>query len=151
MKNNTFLIKGLQEILSATFAGAEQHLAHATINEYNGFPKLAQRMRSEFEDEIADTKILMNRILDLGGTPITKHQTLPVHLDVEQQLEQELAEQLIAIKRLEELIALSENDGATRMVFEDFLKDEDLHTRWLKQQISMIKNVGVANYLITQI
>ncbi|WP_339724921.1 ferritin-like domain-containing protein [Maribacter stanieri] len=151
MENKTILLNGLQEMLSATFAGAEQHLVHATINEYNGFPKLAQRMRSEFEDEISDTKILMSRILDLGGTPNTKHQTLPIHLDVAKQLEQELTEQLIAIKRLEELIALSENDGATRMVFEDFLKDEDLHTRWLKQQISLMKNVGVANYLTTQI
>jgi bacterioferritin len=150
MKNKTILIKGLHEILSATFAGAEQHLAHATINEYNGFPKLAQRMRSEFENEISDSKILMNRILNLGGIPNTEHKSLPIHLDVTKQLEQELAEQVIALNRLQELIILSENDCATRMVFEDFLKDETLHTNWLRQQVSLINNVGVANYLTTQ-
>ncbi len=84
MENKTSLMKGLQEIFSETFAGAEQHLVHATINEYSGFSKLAQRMRSEFEDEIFDAKILMNRILDLGGIPIPEHQSLPIYLDVTQ-------------------------------------------------------------------
>tara|TARA_R110002167_G_scaffold176104_3_gene375419 strand:+ start:1022 stop:1477 length:456 start_codon:yes stop_codon:yes gene_type:complete len=151
MENKKILLNGLQEMLSATFAGAEQHLVHATINEHNGFPKLAKRMRSEFEEEISDAKFLMNRILDLGGTPNTEHQSLPIYSDVTQQLEQELEEQLFALKRLEELITLAENDGVTRMAFEDFLKDEALHTRWLKQQMDLLNKVGTANYLTAQI
>ena len=72
---------------------------------------------------------------------------------VKEQFENDLKLELEAIPRLNEAIHVSTEakDGGSRDLFEEILVDEEEHVDWLEAQLHMIKEVGIENYLATQI
>jgi bacterioferritin len=47
--------------------------------------------------------------------------------------------------------ATEAKDGGSRELFEKILVDEEHHVDWLEAQLHMIKEIGIENYLATQI
>ena len=96
----------------------------------------------------------MERILFLDGTPVmTETLALRIGKSVKAQFENDLALELEALPRLNDAIrvATDAKDNGSRDLFEKILVDEEEHVDWLEAQLHMIKEVGIENYLATQI
>jgi bacterioferritin len=119
-----------------------------------GFDHLAEKIRSQSIDEMKDAESVIERILYLEGVPnlqrlnpVRVGETVPEQFTVDLALERE------AIDRYNTGIALavSKGDNGTRELFEEELTGEEEHADWLESQLNLIEQVGVENYLATQI
>ena len=72
---------------------------------------------------------------------------------VPEQLALDLANEVAAIERYNRGVALAvaRGDNGTRELLEHRLVDEEAHADWLESQQALIAQVGVENYLATQI
>jgi bacterioferritin len=67
-------------------------------------------------------------------------------------LECDLKLELDAVPQLKEAIAYSElvADYVTRELLEDILESEEEHVDWLETQLELVQQVGIENYLQSQ-
>lgn len=151
MQTNESTIKLLQQLLSAVLAGAQMHYLHAQINRQQGFTKLADRMLEEYQEEMASVADFLQHIDRLGGSVEVTPESFTIYHDVHQQLLAEYTAQHEGVQGLERLIASSELDLVTDNFLQAYLDDEVEHEAWLKKQVGLIEQIGIANYLATQI
>ena len=73
-------------------------------------------------------------------------------MSVQAQLENDLADELAAVKAYNEAVAacVAAGDNGTRELFEKMVKDEELHADFLEAQHGMVKDMGLPNYLAQQ-
>ncbi len=78
---------------------------------------------------------------------------LRIGKNVKQIHENDLALEYEAVKRLNDAIAtaVKAGDNGSRELFERILKDEEEHVDFLEAQLQMIEDMGLPNYLVTQI
>lgn len=151
MENNQKNIQILQEIAGGLSAGALQHFSHANINIQRGFNKLGNRMLEEYREEMETVGKIINRILELGGTPNFIIEQFETYTDVETQLNKELKEQKEGLKTIERIIEENDWDKVTEDFLTQYLIEENEHLAWLQQQVNLIQSVGIQNYLTKQI
>lgn len=151
MENTQKNIQILQKIAGGLSAGALQHFAHATINIQKGFSKLGNRMMEEYNEEIETVGKIINRIIELGGTPNFETEKYKIYTDVQTQLNEEYKEQLEGIKLLENIITENNWDIVSEDFLTQYLIEETEHTQWLKQQVDLMNTIGIQNYLTKQI
>ena len=98
--------------------------------------------------------LLIERILFLEGVPdMTKRDPIHVGKDVPEMLQNDLQLEYAVTKALKEAISLceQEQDYQTREILEQLLADtEEDHAYWLEIQLRLIKQIGLANYLQSQ-
>ena len=119
-----------------------------------GFDRLAEKIRDESIDEMKDAEALIERILYLDGVPnLQRLGPVMVGETVPEQFDLDLAVEVAAVERYNRGIALAveHGDNGTRELFERRLLGEESHADWLESQIELIRQVGVENYLATQI
>ena len=153
MKGNKDVLKNLNNLLSYELAARDQYFTHSEMYENWGFKKLYERIHHEMQEETEHAQHLIKRILFLEGTPIVKPQDLDIGEEVPDMLKSDLKMEMDVIKNLKEVIAFCESvqDYETREILEGLLKDtEEDHTYWLEQQLNLIQNVGIKNYLQSQ-
>ena len=154
MKGNKKVIEYLNEVLRAELTAINQYFLHAEMLNNWGYQKLYQYARKESIEEMRHAESLMERILFLDGTPVmTETFALRIGKTVKEQFENDLKLELEALPRLNEAIkaATEAKDNGSRDLFERILVDEEEHVDWLEAQLHLIKEVGVENYLATQI
>jgi bacterioferritin len=80
-------------------------------------------------------------------SPLRVGETVPEQLRLDLALEGE------AIPRLNRAVAAATaaGDNGSRELFEAILVDEEEHADWLEAQLTLIEQVGEANYLAQQI
>jgi bacterioferritin len=148
------IIEALNDVLTAELTAINQYFIHAKMCENWGFDHLAEKIRSQSIDEMKDAESVIERILYLEGVPnlqrlnpVRVGETVPEQFTVDLALERE------AIDRYNTGIALavSKGDNGTRELFEEELTGEEEHADWLESQLNLIEQVGVENYLATQI
>jgi bacterioferritin len=110
-------------------------------------------MMDEYNEEMANVAKIINRILELGGTPTTlKAASYPaIYTEAESQLRNECQEQFEGLEQLEQMIQATELDIVTKDFFVDYMKEETAHATWLKQQVDLIESIGLQNYLAKQL
>lgn len=154
MKGNKKVIDHLNEVLRAELTAINQYFLHAEMLNNWGYQKLYQHTRRESIEEMHHAEELMERILFLDGTPIMT-ETFPLRIgeSVKEQFENDLKLEMEALPRLNEAVkaATEARDNGSRDLFEKILLDEEDHVDWLEAQLHMIKEVGIENYLATQI
>ncbi|MBM3794350.1 MAG: bacterioferritin [Acidobacteria bacterium] len=154
MKGNKKVIDYLNEVLRAELTAINQYFLHAEMLNNWGYQKLYQHTRRESIEEMHHAEELMERILFLDGTPIMT-ETFPLRIgeSVKEQFENDLKLEMEALPRLNEAVkaATEARDNGSRDLFEKILLDEEDHVDWLEAQLHMIKEVGIENYLATQI
>lgn len=154
MRGDPEIIEMLNEVLTAELTAINQYYIHAKMCENWGYEKLAEHHRHESIDEMKDADRVIERILDLGGTP-NMQRLFPVRVGetVPEQLQLDLDLELEAIERYNRAIALAveKADNATRHLLEEQLTDEEEHASWLESQLELIRQVGLENYLATRI
>ncbi len=148
------LVALLDDVLSAELTAINQYFLHAEMCHNWGYERLYDAIRKESIDEMRHAEALIERILFLEGIPnVTRLGRIKVGETVPQQLDSDLGLELEAVARLNKAIqqCVEAGDNASRALLEGILRDEEQHIDWLEAQVALIKQVGVENYLATQI
>ena len=154
MKGNTQVIAALNELLSNELSAMDQYFIHARMYHDWGLSKLFERIDHEVTDEKAHAAALIERILFLEGLPnlqhlgklyIGQHTVEVLNCDI-----RKVKENIEAIKQAVEL-AEAEQDYVTRDLVQEILEKEEEYWDWLDTQLDLVENVGIENYIQSQI
>ena len=155
MKGKQNIINALNELLTGELTAADQYFTHSRMLEDLGYTKLYERLEHERVEELQHADVLVKRILFLEGTPdLGKRATLSIGTDVASMFKNDLEVEYQVGKNLRNTIKLceTEQDYQTRHVLMPLLTDtEEDHMYWLEQQLGLIEQVGLKNYLQSQL
>jgi bacterioferritin len=133
-----------------------EHFSHNfyTVNaaryKWWGLKRLAKHENHEALDERRHARLLMDRILLLGGQPrYDRVDLFPDTPDVPSTLAANLAAELQGRLVYIELIAVAAQvkDFGTRDLIQTILSDEEDHIRYLETQQRLLTSLGLDNYL----
>tara|TARA_B100001250_G_C19416710_1_gene621428 strand:- start:77 stop:544 length:468 start_codon:yes stop_codon:yes gene_type:complete len=147
------IIEYLNKVLKNELTAINQYFLHAKIMEDRGFKKLAEKEKHESIEEMEHADWLMERILFLEGLPnLQDLGRMMIGEDVEEMLDCDLKQEMIAVPILREAIAFceSQNDYVSRDLLNKILSNEEEHVDWLETQVKLISNAGLQNYLQSQ-
>jgi bacterioferritin len=154
MKGNPKIIDALNVLLANELSAMDQYFIHSRMYEDWGLTKLFERISHESDDERLHASMLIERILFLEGTPDMKTRDgLLIGTDVPSMLESDLKVEYSVAQLLKKTVALceEEQDYVTRDMLMTLLEEtENDHAYWLEQQLRLIKMLGLANYLQSQ-
>ncbi len=154
MQGKLTVIAALSELLAAELTSVDQYFVHSQMYHNWGYGKLYERIDHERQDEIGHATKLIARILFLEGTPNVAARTpLRVGANVPQMLQFDLDTEYEVAAALKKTIALceTEQDYVTREMLVGLLDDtEQDHAHWLEQQLFLIKQITLENYLQSQ-
>jgi bacterioferritin len=148
------VLESLNEALKAELTAIHQYLLHAKVCQNWGYQRLAEYNRKESIEELAHAEALMERILFLRATPnMTDLSPIKECNDAKEQLESDLALEMVAVERLNTAvkIATQAGDNVSCQLFAKILADEDHHVDYLESQLHIIGEIGLDNYLAQQI
>jgi len=154
MRGDPEIIEMLNDVLTAELTAINQYFIHAKMCDNWGYDRLAEKVRDESIDEMKDAETIIERILYLDGVPnLQRLGPVRVGETVPEQFELDLAVEVAAVERYNAGVALavSKGDNGTRELLAERLVGEEHHADWLESQIELIRQVGVENYLATQI
>ena len=153
MKGDPNVIKLLNDQLTNELTAINQYFLHSRMYRHWGFEKLGKKEYEESIGEMKHADQLIERILMLDGLPnlqalhkLMIGETVPEILNCDLQLE------LVSQKTVKEGIALCEQsrDYVSRDLFQHILDDTEEHIDWLETQIELVEQVGLQNYLQSQ-
>ena len=150
---NQEIIDYLNKVLKNELTAINQYFLHAKILEDRGLKKLAEKEKHESIEEMEHADWLMERILFLEGLPnLQDLDRIMIGEDVEEMLDCDLRQEMIAVPLLREAIAFCEShsDYASRDLLNKILTSEEEHIDWLETQLKLINDTGLQNYLQSQ-
>jgi bacterioferritin len=153
MKGNAKVIAALNEALQEELLAINQYFLHAEMCENWKYEALAKFIKKQSIDEMKHAEKLIERILFLDGSPtVTGPAQLKVGKTVKEQLTNDLALEVGAVKMYNHSVKLSrdEGDNASAELFAGLLKDEEEHVDWLEAQMHLIEEIGYERYLSRQ-
>ena len=153
MKGNDKVISILNAFLTDELTAISQYMVHSEMCANWEYKKLHEATEKRAIEEMKHAEKLIARVLFLEGKPIVSQlNKISVGATVEEQLKNDLAGELAAIKGYNEGIklCLEVGDGGSRELIEDNLEDEEKHLDWLEAQLDQIAQMGIQNYLLAQ-
>lgn len=148
------VIEMLNDVLTAELTAINQYFVHSEMCRNWGYARLAAVLRERSMEEMKDAQELIRRILYFEGVPnVQRMHAISIGETVVEQLEADLALEKGAIDRLNAHIpVLTEiGDNATADSFVEMLHDEERHANFQEQQLTLIAQMGVENYLALQV
>jgi bacterioferritin len=119
-----------------------------------GYERLGEHYHDESIDEMKDADALIERILYLDGVPnLQRLGTVRVGEDPVEKINLALDLERESIVRLNGGIAVcvERADNGTRELLEHILEGEETHADWLETQLTLVDQLGAANYLAQQL
>ncbi|HWS13567.1 MAG TPA: bacterioferritin [Rhodocyclaceae bacterium] len=154
MRGDADVINTLNDLLAGELTAIDQYFLHSRMYENWGYAKLYERIEHERQDETGHATALIKRILFLEGAPVLdKRDALRIGKTVPEMLRNDLDLELEVVADLRMAIALCEQKGdfVTREILEQMLDDtEEDHAYWLEIQLRLIDQIGLQNYLQSQ-
>jgi bacterioferritin len=153
MKGDPNVIKLLNDQLTNELTAINQYFLHSRMYRHWGFEKLGKKEYDESIGEMKHADKLIERVLMLDGLPnlqalhkLMIGETVPEILNCDLQLEH------VSQKTLKEGISVCEQarDYVSRELLEAILDDTEEHIDWLETQMELIEQVGLQNYLQSQ-
>ena len=154
MKGDQKVIDCLNVLLADELTAISQYMVEAEMLQNWGLMKLSELEEKRAITEMKHAEKLIARILFLEGRPmVTKLNEMRIGAEVPQQLDNDLAAEMGAIRGYNAGIKLCAEvgDNATKLLFEEILKDEDAHVDEIETQKDRIAKMGMQVYLGTQI
>lgn len=154
MKGNQAILDALNSVLTKELTAINQYFLHSRMLQNWGLEKLGRLEYKASIDEMKHADELIKRILFLEGLPnLQKLDRLKIGQTIQEVLEADLEVENAAVPHLKNCIRLAEQeiDYVTRDLFLTILKSEEEHVDWLETQLSLLKQVGLQNYLQSQI
>jgi bacterioferritin len=154
MQGDAKVIEHLNKALGNELIAINQYFLHYRMYANWGYLELAEHERAESIDEMKHADRLIERILFLEGLPnLQKLGKLLIGQSPKECVECNLRLERQALPDLRAGIAYAEqiSDYPSRDLFADILRSEEEHIDWLETQLSLIEQVGLANYLQTHI
>ena len=153
MQGNPQVLEALNRALTIELTAINQYFCQAKMCQNWGFHRLGKKHYEESIGEMKHAEQLIDRILFLDGTPeIARYDVIRVGTDVKEQLENDLKLEMGGVAAYNQAIdlCLSIKDGGTRDLLEGILTESEEHVDWLEKQLGLIEQVGLANYLQSQ-
>jgi bacterioferritin len=154
MKGDAKVLDCLNALLADELTAISQYMVEAEMLDNWGLMKLSELEEKRAITEMKHAEKLIARILFLEGRPmVTKLNEMRIGAEVPQQLDNDLAAEMGAIRGYNAGIKLCAEvgDNATKLLFEEILKDEDAHVDEIETQKDRIAKMGMQVYLGTQI
>lgn len=153
MKSSQKVIDYLNFLLAGELGARDQYFIHSQMYAEWELGKLHDRIYHEMEDETLHARLIINRIIMLGGTPNMQVGKINIGADVPAMLQSDLNLEYTVQEHLKEGIAIceAERDYVTRDMLVRQLEDiEQDHAHWLEKQLRLIELMGLQNYLQSQ-
>ncbi len=154
MKGDKKVLEALSEALSEELTAINQYFLHAEMCEDMGYGKLFAAIKKESIDEMKHAELLIERILFLKGQPdMSRYLKINIGRKVPEMLKNDQKLEEGAVKMYNKAIktAVAAGDNGTADLFKQLLADEELHYDWITEQIEMIEDIGIQNYLTLQV
>lgn len=154
MKGKPEVIEALAKMLKEELGAISEYFIHAEMCESWGYKKLSEHTKKESINEMKHAEKLIERILFLEGTPnLNDMPKLNVGKDVKAQFANDLALEKAAVAEYNAAIAACRKagDNASADLLQVILEDEEEHVDFLEEQVSLIENIGIQNYLAQQV
>lgn len=153
MQGSSLVVDFLNTLLRGELAARDQYFVHSRRYAHLGLSALHQRMDHEMQEETQHADALLQRILLLQGEPDMRPMPFTAGVDVVDMLNRDLATEYLVRGELTTGMQLCEQQGdfVTRDILLSQLRDtEEDHTRWLEQQLRLIKLMGLDHYIQAQ-
>ena len=154
MKGNEQIIEVLNQLLADELTAIHQYVVHAEMCENWGYEKLHEALEKQARDEMQHVQWLIQRILFLEGEPIvTELNPIQIGKNVPEIIGNDREAELAAIRAYNAAIRLAHevDDQATADLLTTILKMEEAHVDWAEEQRDQIEQMGLENYLSTQV
>lgn len=154
MKGNKDVLMTLNQVLTHELTSINQFFLHARMFKNWGLEELNEKAYKKSIKDMKQADDLIERILFLEGLPNLQHlERLRIGENATEMLECDLAMQMDQVPLLKQAIVLCEDkqDYVSRELLEDILEYEEDYIDWLETQLSLIGNIGIENYLQSQI
>ena len=140
----------LNDVLTAELTAINQYFVHSEMCRNWGYARLGAILRERSMEEMKDAQELIRRILYFEGVPnVQRMHGISIGETVVEQLQADLAIEKDAIDRLNAHIATLNTigDNATADDFVTMLHDEERHANFQEQQLNLVAQMGLENYL----
>ncbi len=154
MKGDPTVIQYLNKQLTNELTAINQYFLHARMLRHWGFEKLGKHEYEESIGEMKHADRLMERIFMLDGLPnLQDLHKLQIGENVPELLNCDLGLEVAAQATVKDGIAYCESvrDYVSRDLLQDILDDTEEHIDYLETQIGLIDQIGLQNYLQSQI
>ena len=154
MQGKSEVIDALNGALTIELTAINQYFCQAKMCMNWGYRRLGAKHYEESMGEMKHAEKLIDRILFLDGVPeIARYDVIRVGTDVKEQFEYDLKLETKGVNAYNEGIDLCSKlkDNGTRELLATILVESEEHVDWLETQLHLISQVGLQNYLQTQI
>jgi bacterioferritin len=149
MKGERKVIDYLNDALRHELTAVNQYWLHYRLLDNWGYKALARQWRTESIDEMRHADRLIERIIFLDGFPnMQTLDSLHIGQTVKEVIERDLQAEMTARALYEQAATHCHavGDYVTRVLFEDFLRDEEGHIDFLETQLDLIGRLGLELY-----
>ena len=154
MKGDKTVIHYLNQQLKNELSAINQYFLHARMLRHSGFEALGEHEFKESIGEMKHADLLIERIFMLDGLPnLQDLHKLLVGETVPEILACDLKLETAAQATLKEAMAHCDSvrDFTSRDLFQTILNDTEEHIDWLETQIGLVEQLGLQNYLQSQL
>lgn len=154
MQGNPKVIDALNAGLTLELTAINQYFIQAKMCLNWGLRTLGNKHYKESMEEMQHAEKLIDHILFLDGVPeIARYDVIRAGTNVKEQFDYDMELEVNACKVYNEgiKVCLDANDAGSRQVLEELLTESEHHVDWLESQLDLIENLGLENYLVTQV
>jgi len=154
MKGNEKLLVVLNALLADELTAINQYMVHSEMCENWGYGKLHLAIRKQAMDEMYHAEWLIERIIFFEGAPtVSKLNPIKIGKTVLEIIRNDNGDELNAVKAYNDAIQLAREvgDQGTAELLTKILKMEEGHVDWAEIQRAQIEQMGIENYLLSQI